>query len=247
MSLAYQASLASLIEASGDDLDYVEIDLHNIYTNHGFDAEALLVDLELERVGEIHVAGGMGLDGFYLNAHSDTIPDAVWSLLEWTLPRCPNIGGVTRRPRRRPPPSGDSRTAVPARRQQDRRRTGPLGADRCSVEPTSLRSSPCRNARRGHERHCDMKATWNGATLAESDDTVVVEGNHYFPEASLKREYVTFSNHRSMCPWKGEAHYFSLMVEGDLNPNAVWYYPEPKEAAKEIKGRVAFWKGVKIA
>ena len=66
-------------------------------------------------------------------------------------------------------------------------------------------------------------------------------------EASLKREYVTFSNHRSMCAWKGEAHYYSLMVEGDLNPNAVWYYPEPKEAAKEIKGRVAFWKGVKVS
>ena len=91
-----------------------------------------------------------------------------------------------------------------------------------------------------------MKATWNGVTLAESDDTVVVEGNHYFPEASLKREYMTFSNHRSMCAWKGEAHYYSVMVNGDLNPNAVWYYPEPSEAAKEIKGRVAFWKGVKV-
>jgi len=92
-----------------------------------------------------------------------------------------------------------------------------------------------------------MKAIWNGVTLAESDDTVVVEGNHYFPESSLKREYVTFSNHRSMCPWKGEAHYYSVMVDGDVNPNAVWYYPEPKEAAAEIKGRVAFWKGVKVA
>jgi uncharacterized protein (DUF427 family) len=91
-----------------------------------------------------------------------------------------------------------------------------------------------------------MKATWNGKTLAESDDTVVVEGNHYFPESSLKKEYTTFSNHRSMCPWKGEAHYYSLMVDGNLNPNAVWYYPDPKEAAKEIKDRVAFWKGVKV-
>jgi uncharacterized protein (DUF427 family) len=91
-----------------------------------------------------------------------------------------------------------------------------------------------------------MKATWNGKILAESDDTVVVEGNHYFPEASLKKEYTTFSNHRSMCPWKGEAHYYSLMVDGNLNPNAVWYYPEPKEAAKEIKDRVAFWKGVQV-
>ena len=74
------------------------LDLHNVYTNarnHGFDARALLSELELEHVGEIHVAGGMELDGFYLDAHSDTIPDAVWLLLEWTLPRCPNIGGVT--------------------------------------------------------------------------------------------------------------------------------------------------------
>ena len=92
-----------------------------------------------------------------------------------------------------------------------------------------------------------MQATWNGAVIAESDDTVVVEGNHYFPESSLKREYTTFSNHRSSCPWKGQAHYHSLMVDGSLNENAVWYYPEPSEAAQQIKGRVAFWKGVKIA
>jgi len=91
-----------------------------------------------------------------------------------------------------------------------------------------------------------MKAIWNGAVIAESDDTVVVEGNHYFPEGSLKREYVTFSNHRSSCPWKGQAHYYSLMVDGDVNPDSVWYYPEPSEAAQEIKGRVAFWKGVKV-
>src|SRR5664279_1700302 len=92
-----------------------------------------------------------------------------------------------------------------------------------------------------------MKATWNGATIAESDDTVVVEGNHYFPETSLKREYVTFSNHRSSCPWKGQAHYYSLMVDGEMNENAVWYYPEPSEAARQIKGRVAFWKGVQVS
>ena len=91
-----------------------------------------------------------------------------------------------------------------------------------------------------------MKATWNGKVIAESDDTVVVEGNHYFPEASLKREYVTFSNHRSMCAWKGEARYFSLLVDGALNENAVWTYPEPSEAAQAIKGRVAFWKGVQV-
>lgn len=91
-----------------------------------------------------------------------------------------------------------------------------------------------------------MKATWNGKVIAESDDTVVLEGNHYFPEASLKREYVTFSNHRSMCAWKGEARYMSLLVDGALNENAVWTYPEPTEAAQAIKGRVAFWKDVKV-
>lgn len=91
-----------------------------------------------------------------------------------------------------------------------------------------------------------MKATWNGVVIAESDDTVVVEGNHYFPEASLKREYVAFSNHRSSCPWKGQAQYYSLMVDGSVNPDAVWYYAEPSEAAKQIKGRVAFWKGVLV-
>ena len=90
------------------------------------------------------------------------------------------------------------------------------------------------------------KAIWNGAVIAHSDDTVVVEGNHYFPAASLKREYVIASNHRSTCPWKGMAQYYSLLVNGDLNPEAVWYYPEPSEAAAQIKDRVAFWKGVQV-
>ena len=92
-----------------------------------------------------------------------------------------------------------------------------------------------------------MKAIWKGTVIAESDDTVVVEGNHYFPESSLKREFVVASNHRSTCPWKGQARYYSLLVNGDLNPDAVWYYPEPLEAAAQIKGCVAFWKGVTIA
>ena len=91
-----------------------------------------------------------------------------------------------------------------------------------------------------------MKAVWNGVTVAESDDTVVVEGNHYFPESALTREYVSFSNHRTSCHWKGQAHYYSLFVNGEMNPDAVWYYPEPSEAAQQIKGRVAFWKGVKV-
>ena len=91
-----------------------------------------------------------------------------------------------------------------------------------------------------------MKAVWNGVTLAESDDTVVVEGNHYFPAESLKKEYTTFSNHRTGCHWKGQAQYLSLFVNGEMNADAVWYYTDPLPAAAEIKGRYAFWKGVKV-
>lgn len=91
-----------------------------------------------------------------------------------------------------------------------------------------------------------MKAIWNNKVIAESDDTVVVEGNHYFPAASLKREYTSFSNHKTMCSWKGQASYLSLLVDGELNPDAVWYYPEPKSGAEAVADRVAFWKGVQI-
>jgi uncharacterized protein (DUF427 family) len=91
-----------------------------------------------------------------------------------------------------------------------------------------------------------MKASWNGVVIAESDDTVVVEGNHYFPESSLKREYITFSNTHTTCAWKGEASYYSLLVDGAMNADAVWYYPNPKPEAQQVKGRVAFWKGVKV-
>ncbi len=91
-----------------------------------------------------------------------------------------------------------------------------------------------------------MKASWKGVVVAESDDTVVVEGNHYFPESALKREYVTFSNHRTSCPWKGQASYYSLLVDGELNTDAAWYYPDPKPEADMVRGRVAFWKGVKV-
>ena len=90
-------------------------------------------------------------------------------------------------------------------------------------------------------------AVWNGVVIAESDDTVVGEGNHDSPESSLKREYVSFSNHRTSDPWKGQAYYYSLFVNGEMNPDAVWYYPEPSEAAAQIKGRVAFWKGVQVS
>ena len=91
-----------------------------------------------------------------------------------------------------------------------------------------------------------MKAIWNGTTLAESDDTVIVEGNHYFPAESLNQRFVAPSTHRTTCPWKGEAHYYDVIVEGQRNAAAVWYYPDPKPAAKEIQGRVAFWKGVEV-
>ena len=91
-----------------------------------------------------------------------------------------------------------------------------------------------------------MKAIWNGAVIAESDDMAVVEGNQYFPLSSLNRDYVTFSNHKTSCPWKGQASYFSLLVNGEMNTDAAWYYADPKPQAEEIKDRVAFWKGVKI-
>ena len=91
-----------------------------------------------------------------------------------------------------------------------------------------------------------MKAIWNDQIIAESDDTVIVEGNHYFPADSLKKEFIAESGHKSMCPWKGTASYYSLEVNGEKNENAVWYYPTPKDAAAHIKDRVAFWKGVEV-
>ncbi len=91
-----------------------------------------------------------------------------------------------------------------------------------------------------------MKAIWNGTTIADSDDTVLVEGNHYFPESSLKREFTTFSNHKSTCAWKGQASYLSLMVNGEMNTDAVWFYADPKPEAEMVRGRVAFWKGVRV-
>jgi uncharacterized protein (DUF427 family) len=91
-----------------------------------------------------------------------------------------------------------------------------------------------------------MKAIWNNVVIADSDATVVVEGNHYFPLASLKREYVQPSTTTSICPWKGTASYYSLQVNGAVNKDAVWYYPEPKPAAEAVRERVAFWKGVAV-
>ena len=92
-----------------------------------------------------------------------------------------------------------------------------------------------------------MKAPWNGRTIAESDDTVVVEGNHYFPLASVDPAVLTPRSTHSPCPWKGEASYYSIEVDGKVNGDAAWYYPAPKEAAAEIKDRVAFWRGVVVS
>jgi uncharacterized protein (DUF427 family) len=91
-----------------------------------------------------------------------------------------------------------------------------------------------------------MKAIWKGTVLAESPNTVVVEGNHYFPADTVKPEVLLTSNTKTMCSWKGQASYHTLFVDGDANPDAVWFYPEPKEAAAHIKGHMAFWKGVQV-
>jgi uncharacterized protein (DUF427 family) len=90
------------------------------------------------------------------------------------------------------------------------------------------------------------KATWQGAVLAESDDTVVVEGNHYFPPESVNWELLQPSDTHTVCGWKGTASYHSVVVDGAVNADAAWYYPEPKDAAAEIEGRVAFWRGVTV-
>ena len=89
-------------------------------------------------------------------------------------------------------------------------------------------------------------ASWNGTVIAESDDIVTVEGNAYFPRAPVREDVLRPSDTHTVCPWKGTASYFSLEVDGQTNRDAVWYYPEPKDAAKEITDRVAFWKGVEV-
>ena len=91
-----------------------------------------------------------------------------------------------------------------------------------------------------------MRAIWNDTVLAESDDTIVVEGNHYFPRASLTDANFEDSNHHTTCPWKGEAHYLHVVVNGERNANAAWYYPAPFDAAEQIRDRIAFWKGVQV-
>lgn len=91
-----------------------------------------------------------------------------------------------------------------------------------------------------------MKAIWNNQILAQSDDIVIIENNHYFPATSLNMAFFTVSDTQSFCPWKGDASYYSISVNGVENTDGAWYYPSPKEAAKEITNRVAFWNGVEI-
>lgn len=91
-----------------------------------------------------------------------------------------------------------------------------------------------------------MRAIWKGRTIAESDRTVLVEGNHYFPPESADRSALRDSSHTSVCPWKGTARYYDVLVNGEVNANAAWYYPAPKAEAQHIAGHIAFWKGVTV-
>lgn len=90
------------------------------------------------------------------------------------------------------------------------------------------------------------KAIWNGAVIAESDQTIIVEGNHYFPAPSVRDEFLRPSETHTVCPWKGTASYHTIEVNGQRNPDAAWYYADPKDEARKIKGYIAFWKGVRV-
>lgn len=90
------------------------------------------------------------------------------------------------------------------------------------------------------------KAIWNGAVLAESDETIIVEGNHYFPSETVNPDYLRSSDHQTTCFWKGVASYYDIEVNGQVNKNAAWYYPTPSGAAQSIRDRIAFWKGVQV-
>jgi uncharacterized protein (DUF427 family) len=100
--------------------------------------------------------------------------------------------------------------------------------------------------RAADERTVMPRALWNGEVIAESEDTVVVEGNHYFPRATLREDVLRDSSTTTVCPWKGTAHYYSLELDGQRSQDAVWYYPEPKPKAELITDRVAFWKDVTV-
>ena len=91
-----------------------------------------------------------------------------------------------------------------------------------------------------------MKALWKGQVIAQSENTVVIESNHYFPPSAIDKAYFIPSNTTTHCPWKGDAHYYSIVVDGEENTDAAWFYPAPREAAKEIAGMVAFWRGVEV-
>jgi uncharacterized protein (DUF427 family) len=91
-----------------------------------------------------------------------------------------------------------------------------------------------------------MKAVWNNPVIAESDSTIVIEGNHYFPPESIKKEFFQESNTHTQCSWKGTASYYTVKINGKDNRDSAWYYPEPSEAATRIKGYIAFWKGVEV-
>ena len=91
------------------------------------------------------------------------------------------------------------------------------------------------------------QAIWNGAVIAESDDTIVVEGNHYFPYESVDSDYLADNPAHTVCPWRGTASYYDVVVDGNVNTDAAWYYPDPKPAASDLKGRIAFWRGVRVS
>lgn len=91
-----------------------------------------------------------------------------------------------------------------------------------------------------------VQARWNGATIADSDATILIEGNHYFPPDSIDRDFLQESARTTVCPWKGTAHYYTLSVDGALNPDAAWTYPDPKPEAERIRNYLAFWKGVDV-
>lgn len=103
-----------------------------------------------------------------------------------------------------------------------------------------------RRAAAGRQPGTRMQAVWNGVVLAESEDTIVLEGNHHFPPESLDRRYFSLSSHRTLCPWKGRASYYVIEVDGERDDAAAWYYPDPSPAAARIKDHVAFWYGVRV-
>lgn len=131
------------------------------------------------------------------------------------------------------------RTALEVQQFHGHLRPACLGRDASSVVAVTDRASPA-----GHDRA--VKAIWNGAVIADSDDGVVVEGNYYFPADSVNKKFLAPSDTHSTCPWKGLASYYDVVVDGQRNSDAAWYYAEPKPAAAGIKGHIAFWKGVRV-